>query len=71
MKAGITEEETAALDDALAECVLYKAATSYFLSLPIRTACGLSMYLPSMGSSYLDNFYRTRITWNQATKLVQ
>ncbi len=71
VKAGITEEETAALDDALAECVLYKAATPYFLSLPIRTACGLSMYLPSMGSSYLDNFYRTRITWNQATKLVQ
>jgi hypothetical protein len=71
VKAGITAEEQAALDDALSQCVIYKAATDYFLSIKINTACGFSMYLPSMGSSYLDNFYKTRIAWNKDTELVK
>ena len=71
VKAGITAEEEAALQDALDRCMLYKAATDYFLSVRIYTACGFSMYLPSMGSDFLDNFYKEHIAWNQATELVK
>ena len=71
VRAGITAEEEAALQEALDRCVVYKAATDYFLTIRIRTACGLSMYLPSMGSDYLDGFYREHIAWNQATLLVK
>lgn len=75
VKAGITEEEQAQLDKALAACVLYKAATPWFMQggrdgFPINTHCGLSMYLPSMGTEYLDNYYKANIAWNQATQLV-
>ena len=71
IKAGITAEEKAALEDALNQCVVYKAATDYFLGIPRNTACGLSMYLPSMGSDYLDTFYTNHIAWNKATELVK
>ena len=71
VKAGMTSEEQAALDAALDQCVLYKAATDHFLSIKINTDCGLSMYLPSMGSTYLDGFYQSRIAWNGATELVK
>lgn len=71
VKAGITADEQAALDDALSQCVIYKAATDYFLSIKINTACGLSMYLPSRGSDFLDNFYKAHIAWNKDTELVK
>lgn len=71
VRAGITAEEKAALQEALDRCIVYKAATDYFLNIRIRTACGLSMYLPSMGSDFLDGFYREHIAWNQATLLVK
>ena len=71
VKAGITSEEQAALDDALSQCVVYKAATEYFISIQINTACGLSMYLPSRGSAYLDGFYKARLAWNKDTQLVK
>ena len=75
VKAGITEEEQAQLEEALAACVLYKAATPWFMQggqdgFPINTHCGLSMYLPSMGTEFLDNYYKTNIAWNQVTHLV-
>ncbi len=70
VQAGITEEETARLQAALDACILYQAATSSFLSIPLNRVCGLSMYLPSMGSAYLNNFYRENISWNHATELV-
>lgn len=75
VKAGATEEELARLDAALSSCVLYKAATPWFFKggkdgFPINTHCGLSMYLPSMGSEFLDNYYKANIAWNQATQLV-
>lgn len=70
-KAGISPEEEAALDAALSQCVLYKAATDHFLSFTIKSACGFSMYLPSMGSGYLDNYYRTSLAWNKDTELVK
>ena len=28
------------------------------------------MYLPSMGSTYLNKYYKENISWNQATELV-
>ena len=73
--AGLTEEELEELDEALGECVLYKAATPFFMNgsqygFSIRAHSGLSMYLPSRGSSFLDNYYKTHIAWNQATELV-
>lgn len=71
VQAGITTDEERRLDAALDKCILYKAATDYFLSIPIRRYSGLSMYLPSMGTSFLDQFYRTRIDWNTATQLVK
>ena len=71
IQAGIDEDEKEQLSAALRECVLYNAATEYFISIKINTACGFSMYLPSMGSSFLDNFYTTHVAWNKATELVK
>ena len=71
VNAGISAEEEAALDAALQECVVYKAATPQFLSIPLNHVCGLSMYLPSMGSDFLDKFYREHVSWNTATNLVK
>lgn len=75
VKAGVTAGELQELDQALDACVLYKAATPYFMQgsqygFAIETHCGLSMYLPSQGTDYLDRYYKTYITWNQATDLV-
>ena len=71
VKAGITDFEKYRLEEALDECILYKAATPYFLQIPIYTYSGLSMYLPSMGTSFLDNFYKSQMDWNNATELVK
>ena len=71
VQAGITEEETAQLDQALSECILYKASTPQFIGMSMLRVSGLSMYLPSMGTPLLDNFYKEQIAWNQVTELVQ
>lgn len=70
VQAGISEQEKARLDAALSQFIVYQAATDYFLSIPLTRVCGLSMYLPSMGSTYLNNYYKENISWNQATELV-
>lgn len=67
---GIDRNERKALDNALSECVLYNQATEIFISIRINTHCGFSMYLPSNGDSYLDNFYK-EYRWNKATSLVR
>lgn len=71
VQSGITPEEEAQLQQALDKCMVYKAATPSFLGVSINTFSGLSMYLPSMGSNYLDNYYREHVAWNQATTLVK
>lgn len=71
VQAGITSRERARLDEALEECILYKAATPYFLNFRISQYCGLSMYLPSMGTPFLDSFYVSQMDWNKATQLVK
>ena len=70
VQAGISEQEKTRLDAALSQFIVYQAATDYFLSIPLTRVCGLSMYLPSMGSTYLNNYYKENISWNQATELV-
>ncbi len=70
VQAGISEQEKTRLDAALSQFIVYQAATDYFLSIPLTRVCGLSMYLPSMGSTYLNNYYKEHVSWNQATELV-
>jgi len=74
IQAGITRNERAALEDALDECITYKAATTAFMpkygGFQIEIYSGLSMYLPSCGSLGLDEFYKT-LSWNKATSLVE
>jgi len=74
LKAGISSSEKSALEAALDECIIYKGATEGFLpgssGFYIDTFSGLSMYLPSAGSSYLDAFYKT-LDWNKASGLVE
>lgn len=69
-QAGATQEELSGVDAALSACIPYMAVTDYFFSIPMERCCGLSMYLPSMGSDYLDNYYKQRVDWNTATHLV-
>ena len=78
LKAGINATEKANLENALSQCIVYKAATpTFYLStlgagsgFPINVYSGFSMYLPCNGSPDLDNFYKT-LAWNKATGLVQ
>lgn len=69
-QAGATQEELARLQEALDQCVVYKATTPYFIGRKIEKYSGLSMYLPCDGSGYLDNYYKS-LSWNQATNLVK
>lgn len=68
--AGATEEELELLQEALDECIVYKACTPEFMgSFTIDIFSGLSMYLPCNGSIELDKYYKT-LKWNIDTKLV-
>lgn len=75
VKAGITEAEKQALQEALDACISQKEASPHFMfdwgGFTIDTYCGLTMYLPtdSIRNNYLDNFYKT-LAWNKATELV-
>ena len=69
--AGITDAEHARLTAALDQCILYKAATPYFLGIAINHYSGLSMFLPSNGSDFLKGWYRENVSWNDATALVK
>ena len=73
LHAGIDEDERAALASALNGCILYKAATEYFLrsfgGFQINNFSGFSMYLPCAGSTFLDGKYK-ELAWNKATGLV-
>lgn len=69
-KGGMTDSEAARLRNALDACVLYSAHTQYFISFPIDTYCGFSMYLPCKGGPNLDAFYKS-LAWNRAVRLVR
>lgn len=69
--AGMNNEEKSELQDALDECILYKASTPSFLGeFSINTFSGFSMYLPSNGHEELDKYYKT-LKWNKDTGLVK
>lgn len=69
VKAGCADAELSMLDEALSRCIIYKASTERVLNLfDIKTFCGLSMFLPNSGSTYLNEFYKT-LDWNKATNL--
>lgn len=71
-KAGARDEDLAALQAALDNCILYKAATPILLgSIPINAFSGLTTYLPAYGTEYLDAYYKENISWNDATEFVQ
>ena len=71
-KAGASEEDLSSLQEALDGCITYKAATEKLLgSILIKEFSGLTMYLPAYGTELLDTYYRTNISWNDATELVQ
>ena len=71
VQAGITRREESQLNAALDACLLYQAATPFFINIRLSRVCGLSMYLPSMGTDFLNHFYQDQIAWNEATLLVK
>ena len=79
LRAGIDASEKAALQRALDACIVYKGATPSFIgAFDIKVYSGMSMYLPSIVNYYpkkdftfLNDFYRTEIAWNEATGLVR
>ena len=71
VQSGIPDSDLSGFRNALKSCVVYKAATPYFInSFPINTYCGLSMYLPCAGTSLLDSYYKEE-AWNKAVELVK
>lgn len=70
VQAGASDQDIAQLDAALAESIVYTAATDHFFDLKLKRVCGLSMYKPMANLVELNNFYKT-LAWNQATSLVQ
>ena len=71
INAGATDQELAALQEALDNCVIYKAHTPEFMcEFSIDTFSGFSMYLPKNGTPELNKYYRT-LKWNEATGLVE
>lgn len=70
-KAGAADSDLASLKQALDKCILYKNATPRIVDeFDVKTFCGLSMYIPNMGNSYLDSHYR-KLAWNRQTGLVK
>ena len=64
--ASLSAEFAAALERA----VLYKAATPYFIELPIRSFCGVSTYVPgNPADTKLADYYK-QYKWNQATGMI-
>ena len=80
-EAGATDSELASLQSSLDMVVLYeKHTTKTAYSPDLNRCCGLSVYLPSYpdyrkdswhGTEKLDNFYKSNISWNDATGLVE
>ena len=49
----------------------YKAATPYFIELPIRSFCGVSTYVPgNPADTKLADYYK-QYKWNQATGMIK
>ena len=71
LKSGLSQEQKEIFNNALNDCVIYKAATERFMDvIRINSHSGLSMYLPFEECAYLNNYYKT-LGWNKATELVK
>ena len=78
-EAGATEEDLALLQDAIDQALVYEAHTAKFIDVKLDRCCGLATYLPAYpdyrkdswhGTRFLDDFYKSNISWNDATGLV-
>ena len=71
-KAGATQEDLDALQQALDGCIVYKAATPKLLgTIPINAFSGLTVHLPAYGTDFLNSYYKENVSWNDATSLVE
>jgi len=62
--------EYAAFTTALNKAMVYRNATSHFLSIDISHYCGLSTYIPFSAYPQLNTYYCT-LLWNEAAGLVE
>ena len=79
-EAGATEEDLALLQRALDQALVYEAHTARFIDVKLERCCGLATYLPAYpdyrrdtwhGTEFLDGFYKSNVSWNDATGLVE
>ena len=79
-EAGATEDDLAFLQKALDQALVYEAHTARFIDVKLDRCCGLATYLPAYpdyrrdswhGTEFLDGFYKSNISWNDATGLVE
>jgi len=83
-EAGATESDLATLQAALDKVVVFERHTPSFMinsgGMYLDHVCGLSMYLPAFpdykrdswhGTEFLDGFYKSNVSWNDATGLVE
>ena len=70
-KCGASDEDMAALRDAIARTIVYKNATPSFMeTFDINTYSGFSIYLPCAGTALLDSEYKGE-AWNRAVGIVK
>lgn len=71
-KMGASEAELKSVDEALAQVVIYKASTPYFIITPIdpERFSGISTYLPRTSLPHLNAYYKLT-AWNKATGLLK
>lgn len=74
VKAGTPASQLEEFRTAMNDVIAYKASTDAFMvrfgGFYITRFCGLSSYMPSVGTAALDEYYRT-LAWNKATSLVK
>ena len=80
-EAGATESELSSLQSSLDKVVLFEKHTANTTYAPLlERVCGLSVYLPAFhdyrrdsyhGTEFLDSFYKSCVSWNEATFLVE
>ncbi len=63
-------EQMTRFSEAMDKAVIYKAATPYFIDIPIYKYSGLSTYIPNPADEQLDNFYK-ELEWNKAVEMVK
>lgn len=59
------EEKLAQLQDALKATVLYKANSTYFISIRINRHCGLSCYIPGIANETVEEYYKSLEWYNR------